>query len=496
LDKEDVQLINNILSETPWLILNEEVSLDELGFFVGKFDVITTKETLNISILIPADFPFQGLSFFCFNVWGYNHQMENGSLCLTAALGISIQDRLLLELEKLEHWIQKYYVHEEPDSHFEYFTFLEQTRTAFIFEEDSSKPPVTRDYGSFTYGSFKRDEVISQEGTFITYNLGNRNCRWSKSFLTTIGYAYAGLWVMIATPPVVTRRKRIYHWIELLNIFNEPQLREFYTAFQTFKNLTHLDDGFILAVGYYIPPDELSEIHWDMIHVPFDGFKMEKQKGRISIGSTSRIQWCQSTNASYDRIFGRGKLDKNLTESNILLVGTGAIGSSLLISLVRGGCKRISISDGDLIEPGNVCRGEFQFTRTYSNKARELGEEIKRISPFIEVLLYNKIEPIRNDNKNYTSLRNELLKYDYIFDCSTDKYLSLMLDSMSLRGQILNMSITDEAKDLAVVTGLGNIHLLKNSLYNRISPSKGPAFFVATGCWSPTFQESVSPLLS
>lgn len=208
MDKEDIQVINNILIETPWLILNEEVSLKE-GFFVGKFDVITPKETLNISILIPPDFPLQGLSFFCFNVCGYNHQMENGLLCLTAALGVSIQDRLLLELEKLEHWIKKYYVDEETDSHFEYFTFSEQRRTAFIFEEDSSKLPVTRDYGSFTYGSLKRNEVVAQEGTFIARNLGNRNCRWSKSFIATLGDVYAGLWVMLERPPVVARRKRI-----------------------------------------------------------------------------------------------------------------------------------------------------------------------------------------------------------------------------------------------------------------------------------------------
>lgn len=278
--------------------------------------------------------------------------------------------------------------------------------------------------------------------------------------------------------------------LKLLNILNDAQLREFYTAFETFKNLTHLDDGFILAIGYYIPPDDLSEVHWDMIQVPLDGFTMEKRNGKISIATASRIQWCQSTNASYNRLFGRGKLDAHLTGNKIYIIGTGAIGSSLLLSLVRGGCKQIAISDGDLIEPGNVCRGEFHFTGAYSGKAYELAEEVKRISPFVEILIFNKISPIRTDNKDYLSLKTEFLKYDYIFDCSTDKYLSLMLDSMNLRGQILNMSITDEASDLAVVTGLGNIHLLKNSLYNRISPRKEPAFFVATGCWSPTFQAS------
>ena len=79
--------------------------------------------------------------------------------------------------------------------------------------------------------------------------------------------------------------------------------------------------------------------------------------------------------------------------------------------------------------------------------------------------------------------------FDYIFDCTTDKYLSIMLDEMQIRGTIVNLSITNEAKQFVAVTGRGNIHLIKNNIYERLSPNEQP-FYVATGCWSPTFKAS------
>ena len=53
---------------------------------------------------------------------------------------------------------------------------------------------------------------------------------------------------------------------------------------------------------------------------------------------------------------------KKLTDDDILIIGTGAIGSSLYMSLLRGGCRKVTISDGDTIEPGNLCRAlHFSF---------------------------------------------------------------------------------------------------------------------------------------
>ena len=69
-----------------------------------------------------------------------------------------------------------------------------------------------------------------------------------------------------------------------------------------------------------------------------------------------------------------------------------------------------------------------------------------------------------------------------------------MLDEMQLPGTVINLAISYGAKEMTVVTGTGNIHLLKSGLYDRISPEERPPFYVATGCWSPTFEASWSEI--
>ena len=277
------------------------------------------------------------------------------------------------------------------------------------------------------------------------------------------------------------------------------QTRYIHDHYRSIKKDSAYENSFLLMVGYEIPNGDKFETHWDPILVSYeDGFPYQPQK--ISQGhyvpkdKGLNVSWCHSQNASYSRIFGRGKLSNELTEKNILVIGTGAIGSALFMSLVRGGCKNMEITEPDTIEPGNICRGHFSFLQAGKLKVVELYQLARDTSPYINIKLGLGITAMSMENSKFSGLKERLSKFDYIFDCSTDKYLSIMLDSMQLPRNVINLSISNEANHMAIITGVGNIHLIKSSLFDRLSPGKTEPFFVATGCWHPTFKASYTDI--
>ncbi len=483
LDNSDLQKINTVLRTQDWLKVISEVTVLKggNGSGVGYFEVATSKATLRIRIAISPNFPRQGCVFFCDEVIGLKHVMQDGSICLKASPAVDLEDRLLLELEKLHNWVERYYIGDHQDAHFEYLSYVFTEPMTVIFEEDITKPAVEREYGSFTYlDTHSVGNADLSVLSVIALNMGNRKCRWSSFYQRSGQQPFAGLWLMLDQPPVLTGRKTIIEWNDLLKLLSPDQKRALQRALREYPPLSITDKGILIGIGYLIPGEKGEEVHWDFI-VTEGNFK-------------TPIHWLSSVNASYNRVFGRGALDSAITNEPVLIIGTGAIGSSLFMSLVRGGCRNIAISDGDLIEPGNICRGDFSFIETRSNKAIALLQEGRKISPHVELRALNRIEPLLRDDTEYPNVHIALSQFRYIFDCSTDKYLSLMLDEMQLPGAVINLSISYGAKQMTVITGTGNIHTLKSDLYDRLSPGERPPFYVATGCWSPTFEASWSEI--
>lgn len=477
LGNDDLLLINKILKAHSWLEIEDPVSVIDTGAGVGSFKIPTSKDTLLVKILISPNFPRQGLHFVCREVVGYNHVMQDGSLCLRTEPALTAEDRLLLELEKLKRWLDKYYIGGHKDTHFEYYSFTNTLPVTMHFEEDADKPEIDREYGSFTYKDFR--ELGSPDKAsfnFLALDMGNRPCRWSSTLTSAGQNLYAGIWFLLDGPPVLHGRKTISEWKDLIAMFSNAQLHAFKYALNNLEDLSFFNKHIVVAIGYPIPSADKQEVHWDYI--------------LTNDNLSNPINWLLSSNASYCRIFGRGKLHKELTDDDILIIGTGAIGSSLYMSLLRGGCRKVTISDGDTIEPGNLCRADFSFFESGSKKTDILLKKGIQTSPFAEIIAIQKLEALCKDDSDYTNLKTYLSRFRFIFDCSTDKFLSVMLDEMTLPGTIVNLSISNGAKELVVITGTGNIHLIKSDLFNRLSSGEQEPFFVATGCWSPTFEAS------
>ena len=69
-------------------------------------------------------------------------------------------------------------------------------------------------------------------------------------------------------------------------------------------------------------------------------------------------------------------MNEQLTNSKILIIGIGAIGSIVAKTLVRSGCTKVDFIDYDIKEPENVCRSEYSFytgTVSYTHLSYPIG---------------------------------------------------------------------------------------------------------------------------
>ncbi len=500
LDSAGIAFINDVLKSRDGISVTLEISAHpDNEIAIGKIEINTVKGLLQFNIAVSPDFPLGKIEFICTSHKGYPHMMHYGTICLNAAPAISIKDRLELELDKLDGWVKKYFINEEEDKHFDYYFFPRQRNIQVIFEEDSVKELIKHQQGKFSYSSLNSFKVGDHNlETWVALDIGGRKCRWSETFYKRFDKKYTGLWIKLVNPPVVSRRQRIEDWKDLLNLMTAEQSRFLYKEYLSLTKLSAYSNSFLFTIGYEIMGEIKSEIHWDTILIHFDNFPFAplkiKQGVYVPEDLGNKVDWCKSSNASYNRIFGRGRLSNSITDKKVLIIGTGAVGSTLFHSLVRGGCRNIEISEYDDIEPGNICRGQFSFSQAGKPKLTELYNAGLAISPYLDLNISFGIHAIDKDNKGYRELKSKLQKFDFILDCSTDKYLSIMLDGMQLSGRIINFSISNEANHMAIITGVGNIHKLKSNLYDRISPEKSEPFFVATGCWHPTFKASFTDI--
>src|SRR5690606_10690316 len=147
-----------------------------------------------------------------------------------------------------------------------------------------------------------------------------------------------------------------------------------------------------LLIGYKIPAEE---VHWQCVLIPSRNFPNYAEKipgttnyvGRLA---DETMQWVSTRNCSYEYFFGRGSFTSELTNSKILVIGLGAIGSNVATTLVRGGCRNIGLVDYDTKEPENVCRAEYLFSTGVNSKINELSDHLSQISPFVEVSLSDR----------------------------------------------------------------------------------------------------------
>jgi len=135
---------------------------------------------------------------------------------------------------------------------------------------------------------------------------------------------------------------------------------------------------------------------------------MEQSQNEANLNSEEIARYARHISLPEIGIKGQEKLKT----SSVACIGTGGLGSPLLIYLAAAGIGRIGIVDFDVVEHSNLQRQIIHTTNSIGIlKTHSAKEHILKINPSCQVDLFNQ---------KLTSINAlEILKtYDVICDCS------------------------------------------------------------------------------
>jgi molybdopterin/thiamine biosynthesis adenylyltransferase len=322
------------------------------------------------------------------------------------------------------------------------------------------------------------------------------SCKWNNQYK-----AFSkgeGIYYFIENPPVENNRFALKSWLALEPFTNPGFLNFLYKTNTELPTGKNRPEEITLLIGYRI---NTTEIHWQAIRIDTNDFPNYGVKNPFTKQFEGKlhdkeINWVVTQNCSYKYFFGRGTMSEKLTESKILIVGVGAIGSIVATTLVRGGCKKINLVDYDIKEPENVCRAEYNFITGINNKVEDLSISLSSISPFVDVRhdkhLFDFAKFAYNNKNRNSELAEIINQYDVIFDCSTDNDVAFILSQLDIKSELFNLSTTNHAKELVCVINPNSYEWLMKifqELNNDMTDLYNP-----TGCWSPTYKASYNDI--
>lgn len=202
--------------------------------------------------------------------------------------------------------------------------------------------------------------------------------------------------------------------------------------------------------------------------------------------------------------FGRGQLSNSLLNKKIALIGLGAIGSQVAISLARSGIRYIGIWDSDVVEPGNICRSEYTCEDLGNSKIDSLRLKIAKINPYCTVIkhgnwnyiaMYSDTATFQNGSfygeVNYNNQEDsikQITDFDLIVDCTASNEILHFISYAFTNKPIISLCITNRAQDMLCISSKdGNPFELRKAFLSSIIQDTKHFYYDGTGCYSPTF---------
>lgn len=519
LKEEDKTLnkINSLLKKDNDLAIVENIRKKD-NYYIGKIEVNYLHERLNFDIAIPHNYPLThpnsdniSIIFKNKNYIGINHINLDGSVCFHPDKDDSFDSKFSYEIECLKQWIRDYYIYKKEDDNYAYL--IHNTESSCInklYFTNTKNNFKKNSFGTFNFSLYS-DEKYGKKKFPINklFRLGfdkGEIDTWSDTFIKELEgkTCRKGLYYFIEEEPLrktITGRKGLETWDELKEYLSDDFIEHLYKGLKNdFSKSYYYEKSMFLIIGYKIPTDEAYEEHWDLIRISKNNIpinfnrisKNELQKANKNFEYKFKkniINWSTTENIDYSRFFGRGKLDEKITNSNILIIGCGALGSSLAEILVRGGTKNIILDDFDTIKGGNLCRANYDLDDMVLFKTNRLLKRLQSISPFVNLgVEYNKLNKF--DLKSLENILNK--KIDIIFDCSTDTEVTYIIDKLNFTGKTFSLAITNNAKSFVSITGK---YLTKQAktIFDFVE-NEAPSYFEGTGCGYPTFEANYNDI--
>lgn len=484
-------------------IVNFNIDLD--------FEGLTEAITFDVTINSQYPFKFSGSETIIFrniNLIEYSHVMSDGSVCFHNQHCIDFRQKLIQDFNAIKSWITKYIVKEEKDSHYEHlivnngpfkgshysyqFTDVKESFKKGEFGTVSLKSLIDSPYYQSRISNYLVQSFIDHSSFTV------KNCDWNSHYMSA-NQSEQGLYIFIENAPAVNQRFSFDNWKSFESLVSQDFLQYLSRYVISVRSKYNPKLPISLFIGFHTKD---RNIHWQVALINIDENIFEGStdiNGRpIYKLRNKSITWAITNNSSYSYFFGRGSFNERLTNSKILIIGVGAVGSNVAKTLTRCGCRDISLVDYDIKKPENICRSEYEFIYAYANKVDELRTLLYNISPFIDIKAGNSLFTEHLKSESYAevfadNIRAELSDYDYIFDCSTDDDLMHTLDKIDITATIINLSITNYAQSLVCGVSPHTYkfvrHQFDNILENDVEDLYNPL-----GCWSPTFKASYNDI--
>lgn len=473
---------------------------DEVSFDIF-FDFEGLSEAIEFTVKIKSVYPLrigggESISFYLKDEQykKYSHVMLNNAVCFHNQHNHIFEEKIRQDFSAIQQWIIRYIIDKEKDEHYEHLIKgnYSHNNEYFSFQfTEVSENFIKNELGTVSLlhlrdSRYEDKNIHNYLVQGFLNNLTEKKCKWSPAYLNG-NNNLTGVYLFIEESPAKYDRFSFSNWLEFQNIFTQEILSELWQILFSLKT-----DFVPFFIGFYTKDEQ---IHWQVaiVDYPISFFKISNE-GDYKL-QDQKINWVISENSSYEYFFGRGAFSPKLADKKILIIGVGAIGSQVAVTLVRGGCKNIAITDYDVKKPENICRSEYTFSSPYSNKVEELANLLINISPFINVEYYYHYwtELIKDDALFENEWLNTLDEFDYIFDCSTDDDLMFVLDKLDLKGKLFNLSITNHANELVCGISPNSYyfiqHQFKSILQNDVTNMYNPI-----GCWNPTFKASYNDI--
>lgn len=483
MEKDNIEWLNSYLTVQDGIILRDNFKIEDNKIRGSVSLNASPKELLSFKVEIPLSYPLieegkKCCRFLIENKVSCKHINEDRTICLVIPTCFDFKKRFELEIAALKEWRDKYYVAELEDDRYDYPIVPNQNMITFLFSNTTHKF-VKGDNGTIKGRLIAKYSVEVEIATWLVTQFDNIKCEWKESKKDEI----LGLYYFIGVEP--SAKKGILHssWRDLdsylRNTFKEKLLNN---LSQSKTNLNYLFLGFKI--------NETEEIHWLALRIQGIGMFIETKQYERNVFLYNFLDvpiiWCKTQNANYDRYFGRGAISENLKNKKILIIGIGAIGSSLARILVRTGVLDLSLSDYDIVEAGNICRGEFNLLDIGLPKVFTVRGELEAISPFVSIsgILFDKLKQLNDADINDN--RKKLNQFDIIFNCTADDESIYAIDKIRPRGVVINLSITNKAQQLMCFTG--NNIMEQVLMFNPNVDKENVKYYEGTGCWNWTFQ--------
>ena len=82
-------------------------------------------------------------------------------------------------------------------------------------------------------------------------------------------------------------------------------------------------------------------------------------------------------------------LYSRLSKAVVAVCGLGGLGSNIAVSLARAGVGKLILIDFDIVDISNLNRQQYKACQVGREKADALGENLKEISPYIDMVICN-----------------------------------------------------------------------------------------------------------